>query len=127
MKIAIPTENGRLCAHFGHSPQFTLVDVNADTGLIENRSTMTPPPHDRGVLPAWLRELGCTHIIAGGMGGRALTLFAQQGIEVVCGVGESDIDDIIAAFFAGTLATDNNPCSDPSFHAGGHTDCEHRH
>lgn len=53
-KIAIPLENGRLCAHFGHCQQFSIVDV--DNNAIVSETRVTPPPHEPGLLPAWLAE-----------------------------------------------------------------------
>lgn len=34
-------------------------------------------PHEPGFLPVWLALQGVTHIIAGGMGQRAISLFNQ--------------------------------------------------
>ena len=56
MRIAVPTAQGTLCPHFGHCEQFALVDV--DNGKIVKTEYQTPPPHEPGVLPAWLHELG---------------------------------------------------------------------
>jgi predicted Fe-Mo cluster-binding NifX family protein len=75
MKFAIPLAEGKLTAHFGHCQEFALVDV--EDNEIKNKETLVPPPHEPGVLPKWLHDLGTNVIIAGGMGGRALDLFAQ--------------------------------------------------
>jgi len=56
MKIAIPTTNGKLSAHFGHCEEFALVDVNEQTKEIANVTKLQPPAREPGVLPKWLSE-----------------------------------------------------------------------
>jgi len=123
MRVAIPTENGALCPHFGHCQLFTIIDVDPDSKKIIETKTMTPPPHDKGVLPAWLREMGCSHIIAGGMGGRAIGLFQQSNIQVICGVAPQKPEALVKAFMNGELRAGNNLCDDPGFKAQGQGHC----
>lgn len=110
MKIAIPTSDGILCAHFGHCQQFAVVDVDLDTKSINNTEMLTPPPHEPGVLPSWLSRMGCNIIIAGGMGGRAIDLFRQNGVEVVIGAPNGKPEDIVRAYLNGELQTGKNVC-----------------
>ena len=81
MKFAIPLAEGKLTAHFGHCREFALVEV--EDAKIKTKETLEPPPHEPGALPRWLHEIGTDVIIAGGMGARALDLFAQNGIKVL--------------------------------------------
>ena len=60
--FAIPLENGFLSQHFGHCRQFAIVEV--ENGSITKQTFITPPPHEPGLLPAWLAEKGVTDIIA---------------------------------------------------------------
>ena len=83
MKFAIPLAEGKLTAHFGHCQEFALVDV--EDNEVKQTETLVPPPHEPGVLPKWLHDLGANVIIAGGMGARALDLFTQNDIKVVVG------------------------------------------
>ena len=62
---------------------FAVVDV--DQGQVVRTEYQTPPPHEPGVLPAWLHQLGVTVVICGGMGMRAQQLFAQNDIQVIYG------------------------------------------
>jgi len=82
-RIAIPLENGILCSHFGHCQKFAIID--ATDCIISEVSFLIPPPHEPGLLPAWLAEKEVTDVIAGGMGQRAITLFNQQKINVFVG------------------------------------------
>lgn len=109
MKIAIPTAHGMLCPHFGHCETFTIIDI-APNGEISAQHDETPPPHEPGVLPEWLRSLGVDQVIAGGMGGRAQGLFNQYGISVTVGVQSETPEEIAQAFATGTLVSGNNIC-----------------
>ncbi len=110
MKIAIPLADGQLCAHFGHCQEFALVDVDENTKTITAQARHTPPPHEPGVLPKWLHELGANVIIAGGMGQRAHSLFAQNDISVVVGAASDSPENLVAQYLSETLKTGENLC-----------------
>ncbi len=109
MRIAIPTAQGRLCMHFGHCEQFTLIDVDDTTQSVQNTTTVTPP-HEPGMLPRWLGNQNVNMVIAGGMGQRALQLFQQQGIDVVTGAASDQPRAIVEAWLRGSLETGANVC-----------------
>lgn len=110
MKIALPLASGKLCMHFGHCEQFVLVDVDENTRKITGKITVTPPPHEPGLLPRWLAEQSVTHIIAGGMGQRAQMLFQERNIEVVVGAPAAEPETLVTNYLAGTLASGTNAC-----------------
>jgi predicted Fe-Mo cluster-binding NifX family protein len=118
MKIAIPTADGVLCPHFGHCQHFTIVDVDPVTKRILAAEAKAPPPHEPGAYPKWLSELGCDVIIAGGMGGRAESMFRQNGVRVVVGAPNKTPEEVVMALLNLELDTGANPCDDPSFHGG---------
>ena len=108
MRLAIPVAQGTLCPHFGHCEQFAIVDT--DDGKVVSTEYKVPPPHEPGVLPAWLHQLGVNAIVCGGMGMRAQQLFAQNSIEVVYGAPSLPPDEVIRAYLEGTLTTGDNIC-----------------
>ena len=108
MKFAIPLAAGKLTAHFGHCQEFALVDV--EDNQIKNKETLVPPPHEPGVLPKWLHELGTNVIIAGGMGARALDLFAQNNIEVIVGAPSLTPEELVGQYLKNTLESSANIC-----------------
>lgn len=110
MKIAIPTADGRLCAHFGHCETFSLIEADPATRQILAETAVTPPPHEPGVLPRWLKEQGATTVIAGGMGRRAQDIFAAAGIAVVVGAPAEAPRALAEAWLNGTLAAGINVC-----------------
>jgi predicted Fe-Mo cluster-binding NifX family protein len=108
MKFAIPLAEGKLTAHFGHCQEFALVDV--EDNEIKNKETIVPPPHEPGVLPKWLHDLGTNVIIAGGMGGRALDLFAQNDIKVVVGAPTETPEELVRQYLDNKLEAGANVC-----------------
>ncbi len=109
MKFAVPTAQGKLCAHFGHCEAFAIIDADA-VGTIVSETYVTPPPHEPGLLPPWLAQQGVTCIIAGGMGSRAQQLFAEQGVQVVTGALAENPRDAVSDYLKGTLQTGANTC-----------------
>ncbi len=108
MKFAIPLAEGKLTAHFGHCQEFALVEV--EDNQIKNKETRVPPPHEPGVLPKWLHDLGTNVIIAGGMGARALDLFAQNNIKVIVGASAMTPEELVKQYLDNTLQTGGNVC-----------------
>ncbi|MDD4058492.1 MAG: NifB/NifX family molybdenum-iron cluster-binding protein [Bacteroidales bacterium] len=106
--FAIPLENGVLCSHFGHCTQFALVETD-ENGVISER-LVTPPPHEPGLLPAWLSSQGVTHVIAGGMGQHALSLFAQNNIRVFLGAVAKEARELVSDCLNEKLETGGNRC-----------------
>lgn len=108
MKIAMPVQGGKLSQHFGHSEQFSLFEIEDQS--IRGREDVTPPPHEPGLLPRWLKEHGVTLVIAGGMGHRAQTIFEQAGIQVICGASSETPDSVVDSYLKGELETGDNAC-----------------
>jgi hypothetical protein len=70
----------------------------------------TPLPREPGALPRWLCEQGVTVIVAGGMGSRAQSLLAENGIRQVVGASSSDPEVLVQALLDGCLTTGGNTC-----------------
>lgn len=118
--IAVPMENGVLCAHFGHCETFAIVEVkdNKIVGIKEQ----TPPEHVPGLYPRWVAQFGVTDVIAGGMGQKAIDLFNEQKINVFAGAPEKAAKELVEDFLAGKLSLSANYCNHDEHHHGG---CSH--
>ena len=110
MKIAIPIVEERLSTHFGHCEAFAILEADQQGKAIVSKSMHTAPPHEPGLLPRWLHELGADVIIAGGMGQRAQQLFAQNGITVVVGAQAETPEQLASRYLSGTLQAGENLC-----------------
>jgi predicted Fe-Mo cluster-binding NifX family protein len=107
VKIAVATENNAVAPHFGHCPQYTLVEV--DGGKILEQKVIPNPGHEPGFLPGYLASLGVSCIIAGGMGGRAQDLFAAEKIETFVGISGT-VQQVIADYLSGDLKSGVSMC-----------------
>lgn len=110
MKIAIPLAAGKLCQHFGHCEQFAVLTVDPGSGTVMGQELLTPPPHEPGVLPAWIADTGTRLVIAGGMGARARQLLEERGVQVLVGASAADPADLVAAWFGNSLELGANTC-----------------
>lgn len=108
MKIAISTDSGNVCAHFGRAPEFTFVTIENDQ-VIEKK-VLQNPGHSVGSIPQFVNQQGAKHMITGGMGRRAEAFFNQYGIEVIVGV-TGRIDDVIKKILDGTLEGGESLCA----------------
>lgn len=108
MKFAVPTNDRKLCQHFGHCEAFAIME--AEDGRVMNETYVDAPEHEPGLLPKWLGEKGVQCIIAGGMGSRAQGLFAERGIKVVTGALAEDPRQAVELYLKGTLETGVNTC-----------------
>lgn len=108
MIIAISTDSGEVCAHFGRAPQFTFVKIEAnkvtDTKILPN------PGHSVGSIPQFINEQGAKCLIAGGMGHRAVEFFNQYNIDTIVGVS-GKIDDVVKKILDGTLKGGESLCN----------------
>jgi len=108
MKIAIPTLNNQLTAHFGHCERFAIVHVEDNKVVKEHY--INPPVHQPGVYPRFLASLGVDVIIAGGMGQRAIELFHQNDIKVFMGVQVGTPTKLVEDYLNQKLQTGQNLC-----------------
>ena len=109
MRFAVPTNDKKLCGHFGHCEAFALFDTDGE-GKLGSETYITPPPHEPGLLPPWIAQQGVNCVIAGGMGARAQQLFAEQGVKVVTGAQGENPREVVENYLKGTLVTGTNTC-----------------
>jgi predicted Fe-Mo cluster-binding NifX family protein len=79
-------EHGRLHGHFGGSGEFALVEVDPQAKVALRTEIVPAPEQQPGLFPRWLREPDVEVVIAGGIGRRALAIFAEHGITVRAGL-----------------------------------------
>lgn len=116
--IAIPLENGVLCAHFGHCESFAIVEV--ENKAILNLKEVIPPEHVPGLYPRWVAGFGVTDVIGGGMGQKAIDLFNQQNINAFVGAPQKTASELVSDFINNKLSLSANYCN----HDGDHG-CDH--
>lgn len=119
MKIGIAAENNCVSEHFGHCEGFAIYEL--ENNLVKSKHFLSNPGHQPGFLPRYLYEQGINIIISGGIGGGAIQLFNEKGIEIITGVS-GNIDDIINNFIKGDLQSSQSICDKHEHHkdCGGH-------
>ena len=106
--IVVPVTDGVLSAHFGHCEQFYFAKVS--DGKISGERFITPPEHEPGLYPRWVKEQGGDIVIGGGMGQRARNLFAENGVEVIVGAQHDDPRQVVEDYLKGDLRLTGNTC-----------------
>ena len=83
MKIAVASMGNLVAGHFGHCENFNIYEVEANKVVKE--TSIPNPGHKPGFLPNFLNDMGVNVIISGGMGGGAIDIFNEKGIQVITG------------------------------------------
>ncbi len=100
MKIAVTYENGNVFAHFGHTENFKLYDV--EDGKIKAMVVVPTNGSGHGALATFLKEHAVDVLICGGIGAGAQNALIQSGIKFYGGVSGS-ADEAVKALIAGNL------------------------
>ncbi|MGI6607228.1 MAG: NifB/NifX family molybdenum-iron cluster-binding protein [Peptococcia bacterium] len=113
MRIAIASENEMVTEHFGHCSNFNIFE--ADKGQITKSESIPNPGHRPGFLPNFLNDMGVNVIISGGMGGGAIEIFNEKGIEVIVGAS-GNAKAVAEAYLQGSLKSTGSVCHEHQHH-----------
>ncbi len=107
MKIAVASENGMVAQHFGHCESFEIFET--ENNQIVKSEVIPNPGHKPGFLPNFLNDQGVNVIISGGMGGGAIDIFNEKGIEVITGA-QGQAKAITEQYLQGELKSTGSVC-----------------
>ena len=107
MKIAVAAMSTNVSEHFGHCENFLI--FNAEDGKVTPEVALPNPGHRPGFLPNYLADNGAEVIIAGGMGGGAVSIFNERGVEVILGA-RGDARVAAEAYVRGELKSTGSIC-----------------
>lgn len=107
VKIAVASEGKLVTQHFGHCEGFNIFIVQE--GEVIGRQFVGNPGHKPGFLPNYLNELGVNVVISGGMGGGAIEIFNEKGIQVITGAA-GVAEDAVKDFLEGKLKSNGSIC-----------------
>jgi len=113
MKIAVASLGKMVAQHFGHCEGFGIFDVEGNA--IVKEEMVANPGHKPGFLPNFLGDLGVNVIISGGMGGGAIEIFNERGIQVITGA-EGEPKAAVEKFIAGQLISSGSVCDKHEHH-----------
>lgn len=119
MKIAVAIEGRAVAQHFGHCEGFNI--FTEQEGKVTGSKIIQNPGHKPGFLPSYLNDMGVNVIISGGMGGGAIEIFNEKGIQVITGAA-GDAEEIVNRFLEGKLKSTDSVCHEHqhSDSCGGH-------
>ncbi len=107
MKIAVSCNGNEIWSHFGHCENFMIYDVEGKA--IQTETSVENPGHKPGFLPNFLADMGVQVIISGGMGGGAVDIFNERGVEVVLGA-QGLAKAAVEAYLNGELESTGSIC-----------------
>ena len=119
MKIAVSCNGSQIWPHFGHCENFCIYETG--DGKILSQECVANPGHRPGFLPNFLADMGVEVIISGGMGGGAVDIFNERGVEVILGA-QGDANAAVESYLRGELKSTGSVCHEHA-HAdecGGH-------
>lgn len=128
MKIAVPvTSNNQVDDHFGHCEFYSIFTIS-DENVITSTTTI-PSVQGCGCksnIASTLADDGVSIMLAGGIGGGAINVLLNAGIQVVRGCA-GDATEIVNQYISGQLIDSGESCSQhETHHAEGSThQCNH--
>lgn len=106
--FAIPMKNEVISDHFGQAREYCIIEAE-DRSILSAR-TFSGPVQDNGRIPAWLESFGVTHVIANGIGQKAIDLLTEHKVEVIWGVPADRPEILVKAYLDSQLAPGINLC-----------------
>lgn len=113
MKIAVASEGKMVAGHFGHCENFNIFEV--ENKQVVKTESIPNPGHRPGFLPNFLNDMGVNVIISGGMGGGAIEIFNEKGIEVITGASGS-AGEAVNKYVHGELKSTGSVCHEHQHH-----------
>ena len=111
IRLAIPMQGESFCEHFGRGDGFFLCDLMGDA-LHRERPRIVPRPKPRcESVPRWLRDMGVTTVLAGGIGAVARQHLQELGVRVSAGHRGADPEQIIDQYLAHPSEHKENSCA----------------
>lgn len=128
MKIAVPvTSTNQIDSHFGHCEFYSIYNIS-DEGRIVEINTI---PAFQGCgcksnIAGVLAADGVKIMLAGGIGGGAINVLNNAGIDVIRGC-EGDAQEVVKNYIEGSVSDSGEGCHQHAEHhsEGGSHQCNH--
>jgi predicted Fe-Mo cluster-binding NifX family protein len=117
MKIAVPVKsNNQIDGHFGHCEYYNVFSISTEGKIIDTKTI--PSLQGCGCksnIAAVLAADGVTMMLAGGIGGGAINVLNNAGIDVIRGC-EGDAADVVNQYISGSLVDSGESCHQHEAH-----------
>ncbi|MGD9760910.1 MAG: NifB/NifX family molybdenum-iron cluster-binding protein [Candidatus Izemoplasmatales bacterium] len=113
MRLAIAAVNNQVAQHFGHCEYFLVQNIEKFT--VKSEEKIINPPHEKGKLPAFLKEHNIDVLITGNLGSMAVDILDKLGIKSIRGVN-GEIHQVAKEFLNGSLVSTDEICEEHQHH-----------
>jgi predicted Fe-Mo cluster-binding NifX family protein len=126
MKIAVPvTSDKYIDGHFGHCESYSVFTISDKNEIIDIKTIKSPQGCGcKSDIASVLASDGVKVMLAGGIGGGAINVLNNSGIEVIRGCS-GNADEVVKLYIAGLVKDSGSSCHQhESHHQNGH-ECGH--
>lgn len=131
MKIAVPvTSENKIDGHFGHCESYGVFTISENKEITSLKKIESPQGCGcKSDIASILAADGVTVMLAGGIGGGAINVLNNSGIEVIRGCSGNAIE-VVKLFLSGNIEDSGSSCHqhEGHQHEGHHHDghvCNH--
>jgi predicted Fe-Mo cluster-binding NifX family protein len=126
MKIAVPvTSDNQIDSHFGHCDSYGVYTISEKNEITDFKTVKSPEGCGcKSDIASVLSADGVKVMLAGRIGGGAINVLNNSGIEVICGC-TGKADEIVKLYLDGLVKDSGSSCH---HHEGHHHDghqCNH--
>jgi predicted Fe-Mo cluster-binding NifX family protein len=128
MKIAVPvTKENQIDGHFGHCESYGVFTISEKKEITNIKSVKSPQGCGcKSDIANVLASDGVTVMLAGGIGGGAINVLNNSGIEVIRGCS-GDAGEVVKLYLSGLVEDSGSSCHQHETHNqdGGSHSCSH--
>jgi predicted Fe-Mo cluster-binding NifX family protein len=126
MKIAVPvTKENQIDSHFGHCESYDVFTISDKNEIVEIKSMGSPEGCGcKSDIASVLASDGVTIMLAGGIGGGAINVLNNSGIEVIRGCS-GDATEIVKLYLSGLVEDSGSSCHQHEAHQENGHSCSH--
>jgi predicted Fe-Mo cluster-binding NifX family protein len=126
MKIAVPvTSDKYIDGHFGHCDSYGVYSISEKNEITEIKTVKSPEGCGcKSDIASVLASDGVTVMLAGGIGGGAINVLNNCGIEVIRGCS-GKADEVVKLYIDGLIKDSGSSCQQHEEHHHDGAGCSH--
>jgi len=126
MKIAVPvTKENQIDSHFGHCESYNVFTISEKNEITSVKNVESPQGCGcKSNIASVLASDDVTIMLAGGIGGGAITVLNNSGIEVIRGCS-GDAIEVVKLYLSGLVEDSGSSCSQHEAHHQNGQACNH--
>lgn len=127
MKIAVPvTSDNQIDSHFGHCESYSVFTITDKKEIAEKKRVNSPQGCGcKSDIASVLAADGVTVMLAGGIGGGAINVLNNSGIDVIRGCS-GDATEVVRLYLSGLVEDSGSSCHQHEVHRGHGHDHSHQ-